>query len=153
MEIRILPCLGTSSCPIVAGRRLNWWFPPRLVLLLPCQTGSLTVTSHPPLPMGDRIRKLILFSLPNVNHFLSALSPRPSSPSSGSPVRTKHTFSGQNTNNPSCLYLQFIFPLTGQVNVRLFESPSSSSLYTMLHETRAGTPLTRHTGPKKSKGK
>lgn len=57
MVVRILPCLDTSSCPVVAGRRLNWWFPPpRPVLLLPCQADSSTVPSHPPLPVGDRIR-------------------------------------------------------------------------------------------------
>lgn len=72
MVVRILPCLGTSSCPAVAGKKLNWWSPPRLVLLLPCQTDSSTLTSHSPLPMGDRIIGNLSSSLSfHASHFLS----------------------------------------------------------------------------------
>lgn len=91
MAVRILPCLGTSSCPVVAGSRLNWCFSPLVPLLL-CQADSVTVTSHPPLPIGNR---LSWRPLP-VSHFLSplvslslSLSTRLSSSSSGSPVKNE----------------------------------------------------------------
>lgn len=44
-------------------RKAGLWVPLWVVLLLPCQTEYLAVTSHPPLPTGDRTSWLLLFSL------------------------------------------------------------------------------------------
>lgn len=130
-------------------RKAGLWVPLWVVLLLPCQTEYLAVTSHPPLPTGDRTSWLCYSPSLHLGHFLSALSlSSSSSSSSGSPVRTKHIRSGQSTNSAPCLHLQFILPLTGQVNVRLSEFLSEFLSFPL--NWRAGTPLTRHTtGQKK----
>lgn len=112
MAVRILPCLGTSSCPVVPGRRLNWWSPPRLVLLLLCQS-QLQIIIHLCL-QATELGNFSSLSSTSVTFSKPFCSLRPSSSLSGSPVRTKHTHSGQSTNSSSCLHLQFIFPLTRQ---------------------------------------
>lgn len=86
--------------------------PPRLVLLLLCQS-QLQIIIHLCL-QATELGNFSSLSSTSVTFSKPFCSLRPSSSLSGSPVRTKHTHSGQSTNSSSCLHLQFIFPLTRQ---------------------------------------
>lgn len=84
---------------------------PKLLLHLLCQTPRLQLLIHLCLQSTELGN---FFCLSHDSHFSLSLTPFPRlfSSSSGFPVRRQHTRSGQ--NDSSCLYLQLIFPLTGQ---------------------------------------
>ena len=143
MVLRILPCLGTSSCPVVAGSRLKWWSPPQAGAPPPVSDrDSSTATAHSPLPAGDTIRQLILSSPTSLSLsfrlFLLVFSPPRLAPLQGQSIRAR----AKTPTALSCLYHQFIFPSTGQVNVRLSASPSL--LPSKLYDKKQGQELLSH---------
>lgn len=69
MVVRILPCLGTSSCPVVVGRPLIWWSPPgwrssSCVRQNPQQTSTYLLFSPPRRSLSHSLSALVSTSFP-----------------------------------------------------------------------------------------